>query len=295
MNKIVIIGLLVALVGVAGYFIVNQQTPPPEPIVLSTPTPTLIPSPTPTLEPSSTPIPTIPVSNLPNNFDYPHILKPLSETQLTNLRSEFENSNKNVCAKINEYGFTEYDCLGEIIKVEITDKASVVDMVKDWLIQNSKFTGVTNESDAIVSSIIEKTTLLQIYFHGQTYNNLPVEGDISPLIVFANAEGVSRIEGHRFPIIIVPLEPKVSEASAKSKLIGRIFTYADFGGNPVDYRVEQKDLNNVTPKVVFVKKSTQGLEFRLAWKIQIGQGLSWTVYIDAITGEELKVRQMFQT
>ena len=176
---------------------------------------------------------------------------------------------------------------------------------------NSKFTGVTDESNAIVSSIIEidgciiceppnfdkKVIGLITYFHGQTYNNLPVEGDTNPLTVFANTEGISRIDGHRFLMIIVPLEPKVSEASAKSKLNGRIFTYGDIIGNPIDYLVTEKDLNSTALKVVFVKKSSQGLEFRLAWKIPVGQQQipSWTVYIDAITGEELKVRQMFQT
>ena len=60
MSKIVIIGLLVALVGAAGYFIVNQQTPSPEPIPSSTPTPTSTPqsSPTPTSIPTPTPSPT---------------------------------------------------------------------------------------------------------------------------------------------------------------------------------------------------------------------------------------------
>ncbi len=51
-NIIVIIGVII-LVGVAGYFIVNQQTPTPRPIPSPTPTPT----PTPTTAPSPTPIP----------------------------------------------------------------------------------------------------------------------------------------------------------------------------------------------------------------------------------------------
>ncbi len=241
--------------------------------------------------------------------EYPYILKPLSQTQLSGLHSEFEASNKNICAQINEYGFTEFKsgCFGEtIIKVEITDETSIIEMVKNWLVQNSKFTGITKKSDAIVERVVKlegcikcealnfdrKVIGLRIDFRGQIYNGLPVEGDIGSLTVFANAKGISRIDGYWFPKIIVPLEPKISEASTKSKLNGRIFTYSDFAGNPVNYRVEQKDLSNVAYKVVFVKKSSQGLEFRLAWKIPVGP---WTVYIDAVTGEELKVDQMFQT
>ncbi len=246
-----------------------------------------------------------------DHSEYPSILKPLQENQLSNLRSEFEVSNKNICTQINEYGLTESksECFGEIVRIEIIDEASIVERVQNWLIQNSKFTGVISPSDAIVDRVIKldgcieckppdfdkKVIGLRIDFRGQTYNDLPLEGDISSLTVFANAKGISRVDGHRFPIIPVPLEPKISETSAKSKLNGRTFTYGDIAGNPRNYRVEQKDLSHTAHKVLFVKKSPQGLEFRLAWKVLVGQGLSWTVYMDAVTGEELNVVQMFQT
>ncbi|MCH7605225.1 hypothetical protein IID24_04540 [Patescibacteria group bacterium] len=57
MNKIVVIGLLVALVGVAGYFIMNQQTSSPAPISSPTPKPTLEPTLAPSSIPTSTSIP----------------------------------------------------------------------------------------------------------------------------------------------------------------------------------------------------------------------------------------------
>ena len=273
-----IVGVIV-LASVVGYFIVNQRTPAPT-------------------QPSITDINQ--TSTTPDTTEYPYTLKPLSQTQLSSLRSEFEASNKNVCAQINEYGFTEdkSGCFGEIIIVEITDETSVVEMAKNWLVQNSKFTGISRKSDAVVERIIttsgKKVTLI-IHFRAQTYNNLPIEGDIKPITVFANVNSVSRIYGYWFPKITVPLEPKISESFARNKLNGRIFTYSEFAGDPINYRVEQKDLSKVAHKVVFVKKSFQGLEFRLAWKILVGQGLLWTVYVDAITGKELKVVQMFNT
>lgn len=300
-NIAIIIGIVV-IAGIAGYFVLSQRT---------------------TTSPTPTPTPTLPISTQPSTTDtgqrpstsntagYPYILKPLSQAQLSSLRSEFKTSNKNICAQINEYGFTEFKsgCFGETVRIEIVDEARIVEMVKDWLVQNSKFTGIINKSDATVDRVVKldgcikceapnfdrKVISLRIDFRGQTYNSLPVEGDTSSLTVFANANGISRIDGFWFQKITVPLEPKVSEALAKNKLNGRIFTYDDKEGRLVNYRVEQKDLSNVAHKVVFVKKSSQGLEFRLAWKISVGQGSSWTVYIDAVTGEELEVVQMFQT
>ena len=231
--------------------------------------------------------------------EYPYILKPLSQTKLSSLRSEFEASNGGICAQIDEYGFTVRDnCFGETTsRIEITDENSIVEMIKDWLIQNSKFTGITNKSDALVDWVGKIGCCeLKVEFHAQTYRGIPVEGAVYPPTVFADARGILRIDGYWLPEITVPLKPKISEASARNKLNGRTFTYGDIGGRPIDYRVEQKDLSRVAHKVVFVKKSSQGLEFRLAWKISVGQeGESWTVYIDAVTGEELKVVQMFQT
>jgi len=232
---------------------------------------------------------------------YPYILKPLSQTQLSSLRSEFATSNKNICTQLNEFGLTEdkSDC-GGWVTISITDEASIIELAKNWLAQNSEFTGVPKSkvSDIVIDRISsnKKVIGLQISFPvPQLYNGLPVEGDIAIPKVFANAKGISRVSGHWFPEITVPLEPKISETSAKNKLNGRTFTYSDVVGSPRDYRVEQKDLSNVARKVIFVRKSSQGLEFRLSWKIPVGQELSWTVYIDAITGEELKVTQMFVT
>ncbi|KKR58428.1 MAG: hypothetical protein UT97_C0030G0003 [Parcubacteria group bacterium GW2011_GWC2_40_31] len=303
-NIAIIIGIVV-VAGIAGYFVLTNRSAIPIPTPTDEqPMPSTTPTQLPTTDDGQKPPP-------PDSIEYPYILKPLSQTQLSGLRSEFAASNKNICTQINEYGFTEFKsgCFGETVRIEITDETNTVEMVKNWLVQNSKFTGITNKSEAIVDRVVKlngcikceapnfdsKVISLRINFRGQTYNSLPVEGDINPLTVFANANGVSRIDSYWFPKITVPLQPKISETSAKNKFNGKTFTYGDIAGRPVNYRIEQKDLNNVAHKVVFVKKSSLGLEFRLAWKISVGQGLSWTVYVDAVTGEELKVVQMFQT
>ncbi len=280
-KNIVIIILAVVIAGALGYVVFQKRPAPPA---------------------------------TPRGEGYPYIVKPLAPTQLEALRSEFEASNKNVCTEINEYGFTEhkYDCVREMVRKEITDEARVIEMAKNWLVKNSKFTGVTNKADLVVGNVRKIDTCiikcatpnskrqvseLEIFFPQPAYNGLPVEDNTRGINIYANADGVSGVEGYRLPAVTVPLEPRISEASAKVKLIGKIFTFGDIGGKARDYRVKKEVLNNSASKVVFVKGSAEGLEFRLAWKILLGQGGQglWTVYSDAITGEELEAVQNFQT
>jgi hypothetical protein len=47
--------------------------------------------------------------------------------------------------------------------------------------------------------------------------------------------------------------------------------------------------------VVLPVEKSDAIELHLAWELIAGKSLSWTVYIDAVTGEELKVIQNFQT
>jgi hypothetical protein len=42
-------------------------------------------------------------------------------------------------------------------------------------------------------------------------------------------------------------------------------------------------------------EKADAIEVHLAWEVVAGKSLTWTVYIDAMTGEELKVNQNFNT
>lgn len=236
--------------------------------------------------------------------DYPFVLKPISQTTLKSLNKEFNvaNKKKQICTELNEFGLTSRNrsCDREILDIVINDEDKIVAKVKDWVLKNSKFTGVTNISDLIVESTTRlnlnsqrKFTGLIVYFRRQNYSGLSVEGPTDRLVVYADAVGVARVDGFQFPSIKVPLEPKVSSAFARRKFVGKTLTSMDISGNPVNYTVEQKDLGSSGHKVIFVRKTSSGLEFRLAWKVSVGQPTMWSGYVDAITGEELDILQEF--
>ena len=43
-----------------------------------------------------------------------------------------------------------------------------------------------------------------------------------------------------------------------------------------------------------ITAASDAIEVHLAWELVAGKSLSWTVYLDAVTGEELRIVQNFQ-
>jgi hypothetical protein len=56
-------------------------------------------------------------------------------------------------------------------------------------------------------------------------------------------------------------------------------------------------LDDVTVRQLVVIPIEKGdaIEVHLAWEVLAGSSLSWTIYVDAINGEELRVVQNFNT
>ncbi|MBI1765719.1 MAG: PepSY domain-containing protein [Acidobacteria bacterium] len=63
----------------------------------------------------------------------------------------------------------------------------------------------------------------------------------------------------------------------------------------MSYKVAKPDEVRVKDLVVYPKQSGNRLSLHLAYPVEVGSGMTWTVYVDAVTGEELEVRQNFNT
>jgi hypothetical protein len=79
------------------------------------------------------------------------------------------------------------------------------------------------------------------------------------------------------------------------RMIGREFTYSNFAGQPMRYKATQASEIKVGDLVVFPKLVESKLTVHLAYPVEVGSGTTWTVYIDAIDGRELEVKQNFAT
>ena len=124
----------------------------------------------------------------------------------------------------------------------------------------------------------------------------PVAGGFGELIFVVSREGrLLEMEDRFIPLVEVPVRPEFQRESAQKKVAGRSFAYRDAAGREQREQIASENEVSVKQLVVLPLEKGDTIEVRLAWEIVAGGALSWTVYIDAITGEELQVTQNFQT
>jgi hypothetical protein len=241
------------------------------------------------------------------------MIKPVPPDQLAKLKAEFAASAKGVCAGLNEYGFTTAAPVcpkpdpKDRVTTDIEDEDAVVNMVGDWMIEHARFTGKQRGDVLVIKQLTEirgcptctppvsEDTIigLVLEFQPQTMFELPVEGDVPTLVVTANANGVTKVEGFLVPRPALPLEATIASDKASTSLLGTPLLASnakeDAGGDSSEHLIDLQDVRHPAKRVVFVKRSSKGLEIRLAWKIPVGQETVWTAYVDAITGETLRM------
>jgi hypothetical protein len=95
------------------------------------------------------------------------------------------------------------------------------------------------------------------------------------------------------PDVSLPARAEIKPESIYDKLLNREFTYTTIAGRPQSFRVTQQDEIRIGELIVYPKLNGNRLEIHLAFPVTVGTSLAWTVYVDAINGEELGVKQNF--
>ena len=130
----------------------------------------------------------------------------------------------------------------------------------------------------------------------QSNYSFPIAGNFGEMVAVLSADGrLMQLDARFIPMVELPARPEIQREVAARKVVGRTFTYTDIAG-----REQRTQITN--PAEVIVKQAVilpiergDAIEVHLAWEVVAGSSLSWTVYIDAINGDELKVVQNFQT
>jgi hypothetical protein len=124
----------------------------------------------------------------------------------------------------------------------------------------------------------------------------PIAGAYGFLKIAVDKNGMlSQLNSRIIPAVDLPTRAEIAPQSLIDKMVGREFRYSDFGGKPMSYKVANRSEVSVKDLVVYPKLEGNRITVHLAYPVEAGRGTTWTVYVDAITGQEIDVMQNFRT
>lgn len=123
----------------------------------------------------------------------------------------------------------------------------------------------------------------------------PVAGNFGEMIAVINKDGrLMQLDDRFVPVADLPPKPSLERAVAAKRVLARTFSYTDIAGRQQRTQIASGEVS-VKRLVVLPVEKGDAVEVHLAWEVVAGKSLSWTVYIDSLTGEELRTVQNFQT
>lgn len=235
------------------------------------------------------------------NNQYPLVIPALSSNAVKELQAEFDALNNNaVFAEIDQFGLLSADYNMPYDQkpsgAPLTDEEEILRMTRETLIKNSRFTNVTETTpldNYTIWQVPASNSYWIINYTFDTYNGIKMF-PLSMRIEFKQyAYYITGCYPH--PDIIIPETEKISLEQAKASVTGKILTYYNFAGEPVDYEITESSLAS-TPgtKAIIPNLKTDRLEYRYCWEIWIADRM-WYIYVDVMTGETIKITQNFQT
>jgi hypothetical protein len=122
----------------------------------------------------------------------------------------------------------------------------------------------------------------------------PVSGGYGELRLAVGKNGMLlQLNSRIIPAFDLPARAEIAPQSLVDKMVGREFGYTNIAGQPMSYKVASRSEVSVKDLVVYPKQEGNRITIHLAYPVEAGQGMTWTVYVDAVTGQEIDVKQNF--
>jgi len=117
----------------------------------------------------------------------------------------------------------------------------------------------------------------------------PIAGSFGEIVVGLSPDGrLTQLDDRLIPLVELPSRPKLERDEINKRIAARTFPASEAGGAPISGATDAK----VKQLVVLPLEKGDIIEVRLAWEIIVGK--SFTLYLDAMTGEDLKKVQNAQ-
>lgn len=240
------------------------------------------------------------IFNFSELSEYPTIIYPLSPEELKNMKDEFHKNNPKICSTLNEYGFTCSKSMcykGEGFDQNNYEYVKLINLAKSSLLKNSKYTNIADTSLLEILDSRASKYNLRISFKDQIYEGFRVVSS-SKFFVLLDSINVFSINGNWYNNIFIPTSYNINESRAKNIIIGEEVIWYDAMGEPRVFRVTRASMNNSAEQVILPLERDQTIELRISWQIPISFGesfIGWHFYVDTMTGELLKIVQLFVT
>ena len=122
----------------------------------------------------------------------------------------------------------------------------------------------------------------------------PIANGYGELRLTAGKNGTLLQWGSRIiPVFDLPTRAEIAPQSIVNKMVGREFIYSNIAGQTMSYKIANRSEISVKGLVVYPKQERNKITIHLAYPVEVGGGMTWTVYVDAITGQEIDVKQNF--
>jgi hypothetical protein len=123
-----------------------------------------------------------------------------------------------------------------------------------------------------------------------------VAGNFGEMVAVVSRDGrLMQLDDRFIPAVDLPLKPTIERDVAAKRVVGRTFSYTDIAGREQRTQIAESVEVSIKRLAILPIEKGDAIEVRLVWEVIAGRSLSWTVYIDAITGEDVRVIQNFQT
>lgn len=124
----------------------------------------------------------------------------------------------------------------------------------------------------------------------------PIANGFGELLLTIGKNGTLLQWGSRIiPVFDLPTRAEVAPQSIMDRMVGREFIYTSIAGQPISYKVADRSEVSVKELVVYPRQEGNRITIHLAYPVEVGRGTTWTIYVDAINGQEIGVKQNFAT
>lgn len=224
--------------------------------------------------------------------DYPTTYWKLSESVISQKKTDYINRNQYIRSSINEFGFCDFN--GDPLNTETPpfageiSESDAIHIIKEFVSKNSAESGINNPDELDFYSASYDigyggSVLWHFKSENQKFDNIEV---LQSRILFHLENGkVTSCYGNWYPEVFIPSEFNYNQSKAELILIGKTVSHYTIAGKEYTYTITENNLrNSVCHLKILSKEYEDKIEMRVCWQINVPD-VFYILYVDVISGD----------